>query len=67
MLNSEEELKECINSYVLSLNSEVLEILSNNRFDKIAKDKLIKKIATKKQILLNTIDALEMVNNKQNG
>lgn len=50
-----------IQEYIASLNDEVMAILDDDRLDKRAKNLKIKPLVAKKKILLNTIDALNLV------
>ncbi|WP_456451715.1 hypothetical protein [Hydrogenimonas sp.] len=55
------DIKACLNDYIKELENEVMRILSNPKTDKRTKNLAMKPLTSKKQIILNTIDALEMV------
>ncbi|WP_187648437.1 hypothetical protein [Nitrosophilus labii] len=53
--------EECMNELLKNLENEFMKILSNPKLDKKQKNLLTKPLVTKKQILLNTLDALNLV------
>ncbi len=53
--------EECMNELLKDLENEFMKILSNPKLDKKQKNLLTKPLVTKKQILLNTLDALNLV------
>ncbi len=55
------DIKACLEEYIKELEKEVMRILSNPRSDKKSKNLAIKPLTSKKQIILNTIDALDLV------
>ena len=55
------EIKECLKEYVATLENEVMAILSDPKTDKKTKNLAMKPLTSKKKIILNTIDALELV------
>ncbi len=50
-----------MNELLKDLENEFMKILSNPKLDKKQKNLLTKPLVTKKQILLNTLDALNLV------
>ncbi len=55
------DIKACLNDYIKELEKEVMKILSNPKTDKKTKNLAMKPLTSKKQIIQNTIDALDMV------
>ncbi|WP_200764086.1 hypothetical protein [Nitrosophilus alvini] len=55
------KIEECIYEYIKELEREFMEIINNPKMDKKAKNLATKPLASKKKILLNTIDALNLV------
>ncbi|WP_201353094.1 hypothetical protein [Hydrogenimonas urashimensis] len=55
------DIKACLNEYIKELENEVMKIVSNPRTDKKTKNLAMKPLTSKKQIILNTIDALDLV------
>ncbi len=53
--------KECMQELLKELEKEFLAILANPKLDKKQKNLRTKPLVTQKQILLNTLEALEMV------
>lgn len=62
----DKKFKNCVQEYIKELEEEFMKILSNPKMDKKAKNLATKPLATKKRILLNTLDALELVD-KESG
>ena len=54
-------IKACLNDYIKELEKEVMAIISDPSTDKRTKNLAMKPLTSKKQIIKNTIDALEMV------
>ncbi len=54
-------IKECLEEYIKELESEVMKIISDPKTDKRTKNLAMKPLTSKKQIIKNTIDALELV------
>ncbi len=54
-------LEECLRQYIQELENEVMKIISDPGTDKRTKNLAMKPLASKKQIIKNTIEALEMV------
>ncbi len=57
----DKKFRECVESYIKELEKEFMKILENPKMDKKAKNLATKPLATKKKILLNTLDALELI------
>jgi len=55
------DVKLCLNEYIKELESEVMKILSDPKSDRLAKNIAIKPLVSKKQIIKNTIEALDLV------
>ncbi len=55
------DIKMCLKEYIESLEKEVMRILSDPKTDKKTKNLAMKPLTSKKKIILNTIDALELV------
>ena len=55
------DIKSCLNEYIKDLETEVMKILSNPKTDKRTKNLAIKPLTSKKQIIKNTIEALDLV------
>ena len=55
------DIKACLNDYIKELEKEVMAIISDPSTDKRTKNLAMKPLTSKKQIIKNTIDALEMV------
>ncbi len=55
------DIKVCLNDYIRELEKEVMAILSDPKTDKRTKNLAMKPLASKKRIILNTIDALDLV------
>ena len=55
------DIKRCLNEYLKTLEKEVMAILSDPKTDKRTKNLAMKPLASKKRIILNTIDALDLV------
>ncbi len=55
------EIKTCLQSYLNELEKEVMRILSDPKTDKKTKNLAMKPLTSKKKIILNTIDALDLV------
>ena len=55
------EIKSCLQNYLKELEEEVMRILSDPKTDKKTKNLAMKPLTSKKKIILNTIDALELV------
>ena len=51
----------CLDELLKDLENEFMEILANPKLDKKQKNLLTKPLVTKKQILKNTLEALELV------
>ncbi len=56
-----ERFEKCVQEYIKELEDEFLKILENPKMDKKAKNLATKPLVTKKKILLNTLDALKLV------
>ena len=54
-------IKECLNEYIDELEKEVMTILSDPNTDKKTKNLAMKPLTSKKKIILNTLDALDLV------
>lgn len=55
------DIKLCLNEYMKALETEVMKILSDPKTDKRTKNLAMKPLTSKKQIIKNTIEALELV------
>lgn len=55
------KIEDCLNGYIKELENEVMKILSNPKTDKRTKNLAMKPLTSKKQIIKNTMEALEMV------
>ena len=55
------DIKKCLNDYVKRLEEEVMNILADPKTDKKTKNLAMKPLTAKKKIILNTIDALDLV------
>ena len=55
------KIEECIYEYIKELEREFMDIINNPKMDKKAKNLATKPLVSKKRILLNTIDALNLV------
>ncbi len=55
------KLEDCLNQYIKELEAEVMKILSDPKTDKRTKNLAMKPLTSKKQIIKNTIEALELV------
>lgn len=58
--------EECMHKLLVALEKEFMEVLANPKLDKKAKNLRTKPLVTKKQILLNTLDALRLVDRSGN-
>ncbi|MRJ02438.1 MAG: hypothetical protein GXO19_00760 [Epsilonproteobacteria bacterium] len=56
-----ERYRECMEGLLQELEREFMEILANREWDKGEKNRRTKPLVTKKQILLNTLEALQLV------
>jgi len=56
-----DKFNECVKEYIKELENEFIKILKNPKMDKKAKNLATKPLVTKKKILLNTLDALNLV------
>ena len=65
-MNVTRRYKECMEELLKELEKEFMEILANPKLDKKAKNLKTKPLVTKKQILLNTLEALELVDRSTN-
>jgi len=65
-MNVTRRYKECMEELLKELEKEFMEILANPKLDKKAKNLKTKPLVTKKQILLNTLEALELVDRSAN-
>ncbi len=54
-------IKECLEQYIKELESEAMKIISDPKTDKHTKNLAMKPLTSKKKIIKNTIDALELV------
>jgi len=54
-------IKECLEEYMKELESEVMKIISDPKTDKRTKNLAMKPLTSKKRIIKNTIEALELV------
>ncbi len=59
-----EQYKSCMERLLKEMEAEFMRILSNPKLDKKAKNLRTKPLVTKKQILINTLEALEMVDRR---
>ena len=57
----DKKFEKCVNEYIKELENEFMRILQNPKMDKKAKNLATKPLVTKKRILLNTLDALKLV------
>ena len=55
------KVEECIKKYIEELEGEVMKILSDPKTDKKTKNLAMKPLVSRKKILQNTIEALELV------
>ena len=55
------KFEDCVNEYIKELENEFMRILQDPKMDKKAKNLATKPLVTKKKILLNTLDALNLV------
>jgi len=55
------KFENCVKEYINELEEEFMKILQNPKMDKKAKNLATKPLVTKKKILLNTLDALKLV------
>ncbi|WOE68970.1 hypothetical protein RZR97_07545 [Hydrogenimonas thermophila] len=55
------DIQLCLNEYIKELESEVMKILSDPKTDKRTKNLAMKPLTSKKKIIKNTIEALELV------
>jgi len=55
------DIDACLKGYLEALEKEVMRILSDPKTDKKTKNLAMKPLTSKKKIILNTIDALELV------
>jgi len=55
------DIKSCLNEYIKELETEVMKILSDQKSDKRTKNMAMKPLTSKKQIIKNTIEALDLV------
>lgn len=55
------DIQALLNEYIKELESEVMKILNDPKTDKRTKNLAMKPLTSKKQIIKNTIEALEMV------
>ena len=58
--------EECMQKLLRELEKEFMQILANPKLDKKGKNLRTKPLVTKKQILLNTLDALRLVDRSSN-
>ena len=65
-MNVTRRYKECMEELLKELEKEFMEILADPKLDKKAKNLKTKPLVTKKQILLNTLEALELVDRSAN-
>lgn len=57
--------KECMDRLLKELEDEFMRIIANPKLDKKQKNILTKPLVTKKQILLNTLESLELVERQE--
>jgi len=55
------DIKACLNEYIKELENEVMRVLSDPKTDKRTKNLAMKPLTSKKQIIKNTIDSLDLV------
>ena len=55
------DLETCMKAYLKELEEEVMRILSDPKTDKKTKNLAMKPLSSKKRIIINTMDALKMV------
>ena len=58
--------KECMQRLLQELEAAFMAVVNNPKLDKKEKNLLTKPLVTKKQILLNTLEALELVDRSKN-
>ena len=59
-----QKYRACMEELLKDLEAEFMAILSDPKLDKKAKNLRTKPLVTKKQILINTLEALEMVDRR---
>ncbi|BCD62448.1 hypothetical protein NitYY0826_C1324 [Nitratiruptor sp. YY08-26] len=57
--------KECMEKLLQELENEFMRIIANPKLDKKQKNILTKPLVTKKQILLNTLESLTMIERRE--
>jgi len=55
------DIRACLNDYMKELEVEVMKIVGNPKTDRRTKNLAMKPLASKKRIIQNTIDALDLV------
>jgi hypothetical protein len=55
------DIKKCLQEYIKTLDEEAMKIISDQKTDKRTKNLAMKPLTSKKQIIKNTIDALDLV------
>jgi len=58
--------RECMRELLQELEAEFMRIIADTKLDKKQKNLLTKPLVTKKQILQNTLEALELVDRSRN-
>ncbi|BCD68277.1 hypothetical protein [Nitratiruptor sp. YY09-18] len=61
------EYEECMHKLIKKLEEEFMQIIANPKLDKKEKNLRTKPLVTKKQILLNTLESLKLVERSSNG
>ncbi|WP_041354031.1 hypothetical protein [Nitratiruptor sp. SB155-2] len=56
-----QKYKKCMDELLKDLENEFMQIIANPKLDKKQKNLKTKPLVTKKQILINTLEALELV------
>ncbi|BCD60203.1 MULTISPECIES: hypothetical protein [unclassified Nitratiruptor] len=56
-----QKYKKCMDELLKDLEAEFMQIIANPKLDKKQKNLKTKPLVTKKQILINTLEALELV------
>ncbi len=65
MMKIAPKYKECMDRLLKELEDEFMRIIANPKLDKKQKNILTKPLVTKKQILLNTLESLELVERQE--
>ncbi len=65
MMKIAPKYRRCMEELLKELEEEFMRIVANPKLDKKRKNILTKPLVTKKQILLNTLESLEMVERRE--